>query len=170
LATTTTAGQRTPPQAAVGGGRSVELLCFNSGEPATVILIAEDGHHLTLQVIDPETNEQRAQQALEEIPRRAVVAARGAPTARSVADIAKQLAGHEGRNSVHRDAEILRWCHGVGSQPDAARAAPTQAPVVPERRIGVLHRAEPAIATARAPRTLMVLEFIPLRFRPARRR
>ena len=31
----------------------------------TVILIGEDGHHLTLHVVNPDTNERQAEQALE---------------------------------------------------------------------------------------------------------
>ena len=55
----------TPPQVQVGGGRTVELLGFTSDEPPTVILIGEDGHHLTLHVVNPDTNERQAEQALE---------------------------------------------------------------------------------------------------------
>ena len=100
----------TPPQVQVGGGRTVELLGFTSDEPPTVILIGEDGHHLTLQVVNPDTNERQAEQALE-----------GSSTARSVADVARKLALHDGRNDAERDAEILRWCEGAASQFDDAR-------------------------------------------------
>ena len=110
-----------PAQVEVGGVRTVELLGFTSDEPPTVILIGEDGHHLTLHVVDADTNERQAEQALEEFldaPRsRRVEEA----TARSVADVARKLALHEGRNDAERDAEILRWCEDAAEQFEAAR-------------------------------------------------
>lgn len=106
----------------VGEGRSVELLGFRSDEPPTVILIGDDGHHLTLHVIDPQTNPEEAEETLNDIPRRAAVAARRtSPAAQSVADVAKKLADHEGRNSAERDAEILEWCEDAADQFEEAR-------------------------------------------------
>ena len=86
----------TPSLVDIGGERSVELLGLVSDGPPSVILIGQDGHHLTLRVIDPETNEELAGQALAEIPRRAAVAARpgASQTARSVVDVARKLALH----------------------------------------------------------------------------
>lgn len=95
----------------------VELLGFISEEPPTVILIGEDGHHLTLRVIDPDTDAQEARAALEEIPRRSAVRPQpSSPHARSVTEVAKKLAEHEGLNSGQRDAEILRWCQEASEQ------------------------------------------------------
>jgi hypothetical protein len=38
-----------------------------------------------------------------------------------VADVARTLALHEGRNDAERDAEILRWCEDPAAQFDDAR-------------------------------------------------
>ena len=38
-----------------------------------------------------------------------------------MADVARKLALHDGRNDAERDAEILRWCEGAASQFDDAR-------------------------------------------------
>ena len=48
------------------GGHTVELLGFTSDEPASVILIGADGHHLTLHVIRPDAGEEIARKALEQ--------------------------------------------------------------------------------------------------------
>jgi hypothetical protein len=138
-----------PPQIEVGGGRTVELLGFTSDEPPTVILIGEDGHHLTLHVVDPNTNQQQAEQALHEIPRRAAIAARrGEPAARSVADVARKLALHEGRNDAERDAEILCWCQDAAAQFDDARIQ-TFVPVLVEHIVNNrIHRDRHAASAA----------------------
>ena len=59
----------TPPEIDIAG-QTIELLGFDSAEPASVILIGNDGHHLTLRVIAPETSEQDARQALDAVPER----------------------------------------------------------------------------------------------------
>ena len=67
----------------------VQLIGFTSEEPASVIVIGADGHHRTLRVIAPETNQQAAQAALAEVPERAndgTVSPRATAAARSVAD------------------------------------------------------------------------------------
>ena len=38
-----------------------------------------------------------------------------------MADVARKLALHDGRNDAERDAEILRWCEDAASQFDDAR-------------------------------------------------
>lgn len=131
----------TPSLVDIGGERSVELLGLISDDPPSVILIGQDGHHLTLRVIDPETNEELAGQALEEIPRRAVAARPGASqTARSVVDVARKLALHDGRNDAGRDAEILRWCEDASVQFDDARIQ-TFVPILVEHIVnGRIHR------------------------------
>ncbi len=110
-----------PPRIDLGGEDPVELLSFSSDEPPTIILIGQDGHHLTLRVIDPDTDEHQALLSLEEIPRRAAAAGRsGSPISRSVTEVAKKLAEHEGRDDAERDAEILHWCQDAAAQFDAA--------------------------------------------------
>ncbi|MCV7357981.1 DUF5994 family protein [Mycolicibacterium fluoranthenivorans] len=111
-----------PPSLTLDGAHPVELLEFVSSEPPTVILIGEDGHHLTLRIIDPDTDEGQAQRSLAEIPRRtADIAPAGGVHARSVHEVAKKLAEHEGRNDPARDAQILQWCQDAAVQFDEAR-------------------------------------------------
>lgn len=110
-----------PPQVDLGDGHTVQLLGFASDEPPTVILIGEDGHHLTLRVIDPDTDEHDAEVALDEIPRRPDPQRLNRPVARSVNDVARKLADHEGLNQPERNAEILRWCEDAAAQFDDAR-------------------------------------------------
>ncbi|OBH46866.1 hypothetical protein A5687_15370 [Mycobacterium mantenii] len=100
------------------GGRMVELLGFTSDEPASVILIGADGHHLTLRVIRPDTAELLARQALEKAR---TPADDGAPrsratVARSVADVADKLARHEGLGDEQRTAQIKRWSEEAAEQ------------------------------------------------------
>jgi hypothetical protein len=113
----------TPPEVDVAG-HTIELLGFDSAEPASVILIGHDGHHLTLRVIAPGTSKQGALQVLDAVPERgsgATGAARAAAAARSVVDVADKLARHEGRDDDQRNAEILRWCEDAAAQFDEAR-------------------------------------------------
>ncbi len=107
-----------PPSLTLDGAHPVELLEFVSSEPPTVILIGEDGHHLTLRIIDPDTDEGQAQRSLAEIPRRtADIAPAGGVHARSVHEVAKKLAEHEGRNDPARDA---RSCNGAKMPPSSS--------------------------------------------------
>jgi uncharacterized protein DUF5994 len=116
----------TPPLAEIGG-HTIELLGFASDEPASVILIGEDGRHITLDVIRPDASEQVARQALEEARGSAAadITPAGPPAvARSVADVAHKLARHEGRDDEQRTAQIRRWCEEAAQQ---FVAAPVQA-------------------------------------------
>ena len=100
-------------------GHTVELLGFTSDEPTSVILIGEDGRHVTLQVIRPDTGEEAARQALERrgIPADAEAApASHSTVARSVADVADKLARHEGLGDEQRTAQIKRWCEEAAQQ------------------------------------------------------
>ncbi|MGA9490409.1 MAG: DUF5994 family protein [Mycobacterium sp.] len=100
-------------------GRTIELLSFTSSEPASLIIIGEDGHHITLQVIPPEAGEQAAQRVFGESQRRfdvGVATTRPAAVTRSVADVAAKLAQHEGRGDEQRTAQIRRWCDEVAQQ------------------------------------------------------
>jgi Family of unknown function (DUF5994) len=108
----------TPPSAPIGG-HPVELLAFTSDEPASVILIGAEGHHLTLRVIRPDAGEQVARQALEQAqgPADDGVSRRGGSTvARSVADVADKLARHEGLGDEQRTAQIKRWSEEAAEQ------------------------------------------------------
>ncbi len=107
-----------PPLAQIGG-HTVELLAFTSDEPASVILIGADGHHLTLHVIRPDAGEEAARRALE----RAGAPAEDVPpsharstVARSVADVADKLARHEGLEDERRTAQIKRWSEEAAEQ------------------------------------------------------
>ena len=93
---------------------------FTSDEPASVILIGEDGHHVTLNVIRPDAAEEVARQALEQagVPADADgAAAYGHSTvARSLADVADKLARHEGLDDEQRTAQIKRWSEEAAEQ------------------------------------------------------
>jgi hypothetical protein len=113
----------TPSQVDIAG-HPIQLLGFTSDEPASVIVIGNDGHHLTLRVIAPETNDQAAREALAAIPERrndGTAGRKGTAAARSVADVAERLARHEGRNDDQRAAEIMRWCEEAAEQFEEAR-------------------------------------------------
>jgi hypothetical protein len=105
-----------PPLAEIEG-HTIELLGFTSDEPGSVILIGEDGRHLSLHVIRPDTSEDVAQQTLEQarVPADAAPAGRSA-VAKSVEDVANQLARHEGLSDEQRTAQIKRWCEEVAQQ------------------------------------------------------
>lgn len=109
------------PDELLVGGRVIHLLGFTSAEPSTVIVIAEDGHHVALRVISPDTAQESALLTLGSVPRRAGAGTSGAAAARSVAEVARKLAEHEGRNDPERDAEILDWCQDAAAQFDDAR-------------------------------------------------
>ena len=109
--------QQTPPTAEIDG-HTIELLGFTSDEPASVMLFGEDGRHVTLDVLAPDTGEEVARQALR---RARVPADDGAPAgrsavARSVADVAEKLAGHEGLGDERRTAQIRSWCAEAAEQ------------------------------------------------------
>ena len=107
------------PQLAEIGGQTIELLGFTSDEPASVILIGEDGRHLTLHVVRPDASEEVARQALGEArgSAGAGIAPAGPPTvARSVTDVAEKLARQEGRGDEQRTAQIRRWCEEAAQQ------------------------------------------------------
>lgn len=62
----------TKPEMSYGGADTVRLVSFESAEPPSVIVIGRNGHHLTLRVISPETDRQRALELLDSIPDRPV--------------------------------------------------------------------------------------------------
>ncbi|WP_407685853.1 DUF5994 family protein [Mycobacterium sp. HUMS_1102779] len=106
----------TPPLVDVGG-QTVELLGFTSDEPASVVLIGEDGRHLTLHVVRLDAGDDVARRAME-----AHAGAGAAPcppagstATRSLADIAEKLAQHEG-GDAQRAAEIRRWTEEATQQ------------------------------------------------------
>ena len=109
---------KTPPLAEVAG-HTIELLGFSSDKPASVIVIGEDGRHLTLYVIRPDASEKVARQALQEA--RGSAGAGAAPAsrsavARSVADVADKLARHEGSGDEQRTAQIRQWAEEAAQQ------------------------------------------------------
>ncbi len=146
----------TPPEIDVAG-QTIELLGFDSAEPASVILIGNGGHHLTLRVIAPGTSEQDARQALDAVPERgsgATGRGRAAAVARSLADVADKLARHKGCDDDKRRAEIMRWCEQAAAQFDEARIQ-TFVPILVEhivnnriRRAGTAAASSSAIGSA----------------------
>lgn len=112
----------TPPVLEIGG-RTVELLGFTSDEPTSVILIGENGHHVTLHVIRPDASEESGRQALDEAGNCADTdfsAASRSLVARSLADVADKLTQHEGRGDEQRTAQlrprISQWCEEAAQQ------------------------------------------------------
>ncbi len=108
--------EETPPLTDIAG-HTIGLLGFTSDEPASVILIGEDGRHVTLHVIRPDASEGVAGQTLAA----ARVPADGTPAgpatvARSVADVADKLAKHEGLDDKQRTAQIKRWSEEAAEQ------------------------------------------------------
>jgi hypothetical protein len=77
----------------------------------------EDGHHLSLQVIRADTSEVVARQALEQarVPADVTPAGRSA-VAKSVEDVANELARHEGLGDEQRTAQMKRWCEEATQQ------------------------------------------------------
>jgi hypothetical protein len=111
-------GWHDTPGSAEINGQTIELLGFNSNEPASVILIAEDGRHVTLHVIRPDASEEVARAALEQArePADTLAPTGNATVARSVADVAAKLAQHEGLDDAARTAQIRRWCEEAAVQ------------------------------------------------------
>ncbi|MCV7089003.1 DUF5994 family protein [Mycobacterium interjectum] len=107
----------TPPMVEIAG-QAVELLGFTSDEPASVILFGEDGRHVTLHVIRPDTGEEVARQALQRagVATDPEVPAARAAVARSVAEVADKLARHEGLDDERRAAQIKGWCEQAAQQ------------------------------------------------------
>jgi hypothetical protein len=108
----------TPPLVEIAGS-PIELLGFSSDEPTSVILLGEDGRHITLHVIGPDAGEDVARQALQQAgaPSEADVApAARSAVARSVAEVADKLARHEGFDDEQRTAQIKRWCDQAAQQ------------------------------------------------------
>ncbi|MBX8690257.1 hypothetical protein GO011_22720 [Mycobacterium sp. 20091114027_K0903767] len=101
--------------------RPVELVGFEGDEPGAVIVIGEDGHHLTLRVISPETDAREAKLVLDQIPQRGPSPHSHTSMARSLADVARKLADHEGLNNPQRNAQILQWCDEAAERFDDAR-------------------------------------------------
>ncbi|MCV7211185.1 DUF5994 family protein [Mycolicibacterium canariasense] len=104
----------------IADGRTIQLLGLSGEDSESLIIIGEDGHHLTLRVIAPDTAQEAAFLALDAVPRRATTGAEAA-VARSVVEVARKLADHEGCDDAERDAEILDWCREAAAQFDDAR-------------------------------------------------
>ena len=112
----------TPPLLEIAG-QTVELLGFSSDEPTSVILIGQDGHHVTLHVVPPDTSDQSGRATLDEARNGAdadITSASSSMVARSVADVADKLALHEGRGDEQRTAQlrpqVSQWCEEAAQQ------------------------------------------------------
>ncbi len=108
----------TPPVVEIAD-HTIELLGFTSDEPASVILFGEDGRHITLFVIRPDTSQEVARQALEQAGVAGdpdAVPAGTSAVARSVGDVADKLARHEGLGDEQRTAQIKSWCEQAAQQ------------------------------------------------------
>lgn len=111
-----------PPTLEIDGSM-VHLVGFVSDEPASVIVIGHDGHHVTLRVIAPQTADREAEQALNAIRQHGEAGEGsdvGSGVARSIADVAKRLASHEGSGDEQRAAQIQRWCAEAAERFDEA--------------------------------------------------
>lgn len=102
----------TPPLVEIDG-HTIELLGFSNDEEASVIVMGENGRHINLHVIRPDTGEDVARRALDAVRASAdavVSPAVRVTVGRSVADVADKLARHEGLGDERRTAQIRRWC------------------------------------------------------------
>ncbi len=102
-------------------GQAIPLQGFTSDEPASVIVIGRDGRRVTLLVIPPDASEgtvRQQQKAASEHAIGAFTAKDGErrTTARSLSEVAVNLARHEGRGDKQRTADIARWCEEAGKQ------------------------------------------------------
>ena len=109
-----------PPHVQIAG-RTVQLQGFTSDEPASVILIGQDGRRITLLVIAPQASAQLAREKLHAVSEPAGDGSSAnnkaeRVTARSVTEVAAQLARHEGRGDTQRASEIARWCEEAAEQ------------------------------------------------------
>jgi hypothetical protein len=108
----------TPPLVEIAGN-TVELLGFSGEQSASVILIGQDGHHVTLRVIPPDASEQSGRHALDEAREPAdtdITSASNSAVARSVEEVADKLTGHEGRGDEQRTTQIRQWCEEAARQ------------------------------------------------------
>ncbi|MGO4443065.1 DUF5994 family protein [Mycobacterium sp. 2YAF39] len=113
----------TPPATLIDG-RTVDLLGFDGAEAPSVILIGNDGHHVTLAIVAPEVGERVARQVLDAVPvggAGVAGSAREATAARFTTDVARRLAAHEGLDDDERTAQIRRWCDQAATQFATAR-------------------------------------------------
>jgi hypothetical protein len=109
------------PQEMQIADETVQLQGFSSDQPATVILIGRDGRRVTLRVIPPDANPTTARQELDAASEQlddAVSTDDQAEqvTARSVTEVAAQLARHQSHGDRERPAEIARWCQAAAQQ------------------------------------------------------
>lgn len=126
------------PVETVIDGRNVDLLGFDSADAASVILIGNDGHHVTLSVVAPDAQERDARRVLDSVPAGdgdAADIAREANAVRFTADVAKRLAAHEGLHDDERAEHIRRWCDEAAAQFDTARVQ-SFVPILVEHIVG----------------------------------
>ena len=118
----------TPPQVEIAG-LTVQLQGFTSNEPASVIVFGRDGHYVTLLAIPSDVSDEIARQELDAVSQFtdggvAVNDEAQRAAAKSLIEVAAQLARHEGRGDIQRAAEITRWCEEAAQQ---FSSAPIQA-------------------------------------------
>jgi Family of unknown function (DUF5994) len=114
---------QTPAQTYING-QTIELVGFSGDQPASVIVIGTDGRHVSLSVIPPDADPQRAHQLLGESAqqRSESVGSSRPPAVRNLTEVADKLAEHEGGDQ-QRTAEITQW---VGEAAQQFTDAPIQ--------------------------------------------
>jgi hypothetical protein len=107
---------QTPAQTQVHG-QTIELVGFTGDQPASIILIGKDGRHISLSVIPPDTDPQRARQLLQESAREHpdTGGRNHGPAARNLTEVADKLAKHEAGDDG-RTAEITQWVDEAAEQ------------------------------------------------------
>lgn len=111
---------QTPPEMQIADA-AVQLQGFTSDQPASVILIGRDGHRVTLLVIAPDASEAVAREqfdaeATDDGDTDSANNQAERVAARSVDEVAAQLARHEGRADTRRTAEIAQWWREADQQ------------------------------------------------------
>lgn len=107
---------QTPAQLQLNG-QTIELVGFDGEQPASIIVIGTDGRHISLSIIAPDTDPQRAYELLEESARKAseALASPRPPAARNLTEVAQKLVEHEG-GDPQRTAEITQWVDEAAQQ------------------------------------------------------
>jgi hypothetical protein len=108
-----TAWPQTPPQTEING-QTVELVGFTSDQPASVILVGNDGRHVSLTVIAPGADQQRAHDLMAKAAERRGARARSS-AARNLIEVAEKLAEHEGGDGERR-TQIALWVDQAAEQ------------------------------------------------------
>lgn len=110
----------TPAQTQIDG-HTIQLQGFTADKPASVIVIGRDGRRVTLLVIPPDASEQTVRKEQQTTSKQAISASHAdtqaeRSTAKSISEVAGNLARHEGRDDQERTADIARWCDEAAEQ------------------------------------------------------